>query len=54
MHIIDSHFHWWPRPVFEEAMRGGRTTYPRIERNTNGGYDLCRNAGVTAHKTFGE
>ena len=47
MRIIDSHFHWWPRSVFEEAMRGGRTSYPRVERNTNGGYDLCRNAGVT-------
>ena len=47
MRIIDSHFHWWPRAVFEEALRAGRTGYPRIERNTNGGYDLCRNAGTT-------
>lgn len=45
MRIIDSHFHWWPRSVFEDAIR--RTEYPRVERNANGGFDLCRNAGVT-------
>jgi len=51
MRIIDSHFHWWPRSVFEQALQ--RTSYPRVERNTNGGYDLCRNAGVTGRSRQG-
>ena len=45
MRIIDSHFHWWPRSVFEQTLQ--RSTYPRVERNANGGFDLCRNPGVT-------
>ena len=45
MSIIDSHFHWWPRSVFEEAIK--RTDYPRVERNDNGGFNLCRNPGMT-------
>ena len=45
MRIIDSHFHWWPRSVFEEAIK--RTDYPRVERNDNGGFNLCRNPGMT-------
>ena len=31
MHIIDSHFHWWPRSVFEALCK--RKDYPRAERN---------------------
>ena len=45
MRIIDSHFHWWPRSVFEEAIK--RIDYPRVERNDNGGFNLCRNPGMT-------
>jgi aminocarboxymuconate-semialdehyde decarboxylase len=36
MQIIDSHFHWWPREIFERlCMRSG---YPRAERNNRGGF----------------
>src|SRR5262245_56346055 len=34
MHIIDSHFHWYPRPVFEQLCK--RAEYPRAERNGKG------------------
>jgi aminocarboxymuconate-semialdehyde decarboxylase len=34
MHIIDSHFHWYPRPVFEKLCQS--TGYPRAERNGKG------------------
>lgn len=38
MRIIDSHFHWYPRSVFEELCKR-RTGYPRAELNPkNGGY----------------
>jgi aminocarboxymuconate-semialdehyde decarboxylase len=43
MHIIDAHFHWWPRAVFEALC--GRTGYPRAERNARGGYDYWRKPG---------
>jgi aminocarboxymuconate-semialdehyde decarboxylase len=47
MRIIDSHFHWWPRSVFDELCR--RKRYPRAERNARGGYDYHRRAGSGAH-----
>jgi len=47
MHIIDSHFHWWPRSVFEKLCK--RKDYPRAGVNTNGGYDYWRRAGAGAH-----
>ncbi len=34
MHIIDSHFHWYPRPVFEKLCKS--TGYPRAEQNGKG------------------
>src|SRR5919201_1032948 len=40
MRIIDSHFHWWPRSVQERFLR--RTTYPRAEVNSKGGYTFLR------------
>jgi len=40
MHIIDSHFHWWPRSVSEALCR--RKTLPRAEVNTRGGYTYLR------------
>ena len=43
MHIIDSHFHWWPRAVFEELCK--RQGYPRAERNARGGYNYWRKEG---------
>ncbi|HEY8578505.1 MAG TPA: amidohydrolase family protein [Beijerinckiaceae bacterium] len=36
MHIIDSHFHWWPRSVFETLCK--RTGFPRASVNDRGGY----------------
>jgi aminocarboxymuconate-semialdehyde decarboxylase len=45
MHIIDSHFHWWPRAVFETLCK--RKSYPRTEVNPrNGGYTYWRREGV--------
>jgi aminocarboxymuconate-semialdehyde decarboxylase len=45
MKIIDSHFHWWPRPIFErlEARKG----FPRADRNERGGWTY-RGAGDRA------
>jgi aminocarboxymuconate-semialdehyde decarboxylase len=41
--VIDSHFHWWPRSVFEALC--ARTAYPRAERNGKGGYTYWRQPG---------
>ena len=43
MRIIDSHFHWWPREVFEQLCR--RRGYPRAERNNRGGYNYVGHEG---------
>ena len=43
MQIIDSHFHWWPRSVFEALCK--RDGYPRAEKNDKGGYTYWRQAG---------
>jgi aminocarboxymuconate-semialdehyde decarboxylase len=43
MHIIDSHFHWWPRSVSERFCK--RKTYPRAEVNNRGGYAYLRQDG---------
>ena len=43
MRIIDSHFHWWPRPIFEQLCK--RTGYPRCERNARGGYNYVGEEG---------
>src|ERR1043166_2275024 len=42
MHIIDSHFHWWPRSVSERFCK--RTTLPRAHVNEKGGYTYLRDA----------
>src|SRR5205807_9908957 len=44
MHIIDSHFHWWPRSVSERFCR--RKTLPRAHVNEKGGYTYLRQEGV--------
>jgi aminocarboxymuconate-semialdehyde decarboxylase len=36
MHIIDSHFHWWPRPIFEALCK--RTSVPLAKPNDKGCY----------------
>jgi aminocarboxymuconate-semialdehyde decarboxylase len=40
MHIIDSHFHWWPRSIFEQLCK--RTGYPRAVPDGKGGYQYLR------------
>jgi aminocarboxymuconate-semialdehyde decarboxylase len=40
MHIIDSHFHWWPRSIFEKLCQ--REGFPRARVNQRGGYDYMR------------
>jgi aminocarboxymuconate-semialdehyde decarboxylase len=47
MRIIDSHFHWWPRSIFEALCK--RKDYPRAEPNRRGGYDYLRRTGSGAH-----
>ena len=42
MRIVDSHFHWWPRAVFDELCT--RSTYPRAENDGKGGYRYYRTA----------
>jgi aminocarboxymuconate-semialdehyde decarboxylase len=44
MHIIDSHFHWWPRSVFEKLCKrkGFPTAVPNPEIN---GYNYLRTDG---------
>jgi aminocarboxymuconate-semialdehyde decarboxylase len=43
MRIIDSHFHWWPREIFEDLCK--RTAHPRAERNNRGGYTYIGHEG---------
>ncbi len=40
MDIIDSHFHWWPRSIFEDLCK--RTGYPRAKPDGRGGYAYWR------------
>jgi aminocarboxymuconate-semialdehyde decarboxylase len=47
MHIIDSHFHWWPRSIFEKLCK--RAEYPRCRVNQRGGYDYMRGADAGQH-----
>jgi aminocarboxymuconate-semialdehyde decarboxylase len=47
MHIIDAHFHWWPRSVFDKLCT--RKDYPRAAVNAQGGYDYMRRAGSGQH-----
>jgi aminocarboxymuconate-semialdehyde decarboxylase len=43
MKIIDSHFHWWPREIFDQLCK--RSNYPRAERNSRGGYTYLGSEG---------
>ena len=47
MHIIDSHFHWWPRPFFDKFCK--RKDYPKASPNSDGGYDYVRRQGSGQH-----
>lgn len=44
MHIIDSHFHWWPRSVLERMCK--RTDYPSSKPNDRGGYTSALRADI--------
>ena len=44
MHIIDSHFHWWPRSVFETLCK--RKTFPRAQPNAKGCYTMFLEDGT--------
>lgn len=50
MRVIDSHFHWWPRSVFEELCNR-KTGYPRAQSNGKGGYSV--QTGESASRTGG-
>ncbi|HYM17162.1 MAG TPA: amidohydrolase family protein [Micropepsaceae bacterium] len=43
MRIIDSHFHWWPRSVFEFFCK--RKDFPRATVNARGGYNFVGHEG---------
>src|SRR5215831_13253405 len=43
MRIIDSHFHWWPRSVFEFMCK--RKDFPRATVNARGGYNYVGHEG---------
>ncbi len=43
MRIVDSHFHWWPRSVFEEL--GKRHAFPYARPNDKGGYTVFVDEG---------
>lgn len=43
MRILDSHFHWWPRSLFEQLCK--RNSYPRAEVDGRGGYRYWRREG---------
>ncbi|MGH6742803.1 MAG: amidohydrolase family protein, partial [Bradyrhizobium sp.] len=47
MHIIDSHFHWWQRPIFDKLCK--RQDFPRASINQRGGYNYTRRAGSGQH-----
>ena len=48
MRIVDSHFHWWPRSVWDALCE--RKTYPRAERDGKGGYRYFRTPGVAVDR----
>jgi aminocarboxymuconate-semialdehyde decarboxylase len=43
MRIIDSHFHWWPREVYEHLCK--RDRYPLCTVNARGGYNYVGHEG---------
>ncbi len=49
MRIVDSHFHYWPRSVFEALCKLKGKTYPCAEADGKGGYHYYRQAPVGDH-----
>jgi len=52
MRIIDSHFHWWPRSIFEPLCK--RTGFPRAEKNGRGGYNYVGHEGRPSLNSWAE
>ncbi|MCC6472213.1 MAG: amidohydrolase family protein [Burkholderiales bacterium] len=52
MRAINSHFHWYPKSVFEALCR--RTAAPRASRDPRGGYQVTPHEGVTRCDTWDE
>ena len=47
MHIIDLHFHWWPRSIFDKLCK--RKNSPRPSVNNRGGYNYMRRSEAGQH-----
>jgi aminocarboxymuconate-semialdehyde decarboxylase len=47
VHIIDSHFHWWPRSIFDKLCT--RKDFPKAKVNKIGGYDYMRRQASGGH-----
>jgi aminocarboxymuconate-semialdehyde decarboxylase len=45
MNILDSHFHWWPRSIFERLCK--RKGFPHAESDGKGGYNYFRAPNCT-------
>ena len=51
MRIVDSHFHWWPKSVFEALCK--RTSFPKASSDGRGNYSYFRQPGDNARFTLG-
>ena len=51
MRIVDSHFHWWPKSVFEALCK--RTSFPKASSDGRGNYSYFRQLGDNARFTLG-
>lgn len=52
MRIIDTHFHWYPRSVYDTLCK--RTDYPRAVPTTNGGYMVSPHEGAARRDTWAD
>jgi aminocarboxymuconate-semialdehyde decarboxylase len=52
MRIIDTHFHWYPRSVYETLCK--RTGYPRAVPTSNGGYLVSPHEEAARRDTWGD
>ena len=52
MHIIDSHFHYWPRSFFDHLCK--RNGYPHVERNDRNGFTYWRKEGQEPTFNWGD
>jgi aminocarboxymuconate-semialdehyde decarboxylase len=52
MRIIDSHFHWWPREIFEQLCK--RSGYPHTVPNSRGGYNYVGHEGRPSLNSWAE